>query len=508
MLLECRPLNEVAVGHGGPILRLDAATHARFALIALLGVLLVCAVVGGVGEQRKQPASARVTDLDALFFENSFTQTSQADSCHLAFLDTLLHRTPSAANYKGVISYLDSPNWRVAGLAHQVLRTHDHPAKAEAQVHLVERFLAESHRPAVPWESIHQHQARVAVLREVLDCLEPTSVAGSRELLVRILDHGPDSVVRARALELLVKQSPERCRPLVLAAVADPSDRVRLTALDIISKNGWAEAAAGIETLASSPRPVLRRRAAEVLHQFGRRIDTIEYGESVLQAAQDYANQLWQAGLQWRDVVPEAAGTVDEQRFVESLHRHAEDYLDRSLGANSDPLDSQGVLFLAAAARTGQRKLTLRLWEYEVTRTDSAEELRSSGMETLARNRILAGLVAYQRGEQAEGLQELASVAKIARAADPASPVQVYVRQAGALSAAIWQTTIRQASPEESFGPPHSDDPVACLAARLLDRLDLTNPNHRAEARHRIDAWCGLVPSPERTAVHRNLLAN
>lgn len=487
---------------------LDAETHARLALIGLVGVILACAAVGGIGEQPNERVPARVTDLDPYIFGNAFRRTNEADAGHLAFLDRLLHRAPVAAELKSALSYLDHPNWEVAGRAHQVLRTHRRPELAQAQYQLLERTLANSHDPTEAFAYFHQHRARLAVLREVLDSLEPSSVDECRGLLVQLLDHDPDGLARARALELLATQPPEGWRRLVLTALVDPSERVRLVALDVISNNGWTEAAARIKPLASSPRPVLRRRATEVLERFGCRVDPVEYGESVIRAAEVLANQLWHAGLELREVIPLAAWQDDKQLFIELLNRRAEDYLDRSAGSNAGRAESHGILFLAAAARAGQRKLTLRLWEHEISRTDTDEELRNRGLETWARNRILAGLAAYRRGNKTEALRELTSVANFGEVAGPSSSIQVYVRQTGAISAAIWQSTIHRVGPEPSIDPPTSIDPVARLATRLLDRLDLTDPDHRTEAHRRFDAWCGLAPSAETSGIHRTPLAN
>ena len=63
-------------------------------------------------------------------------------------------------------------------------------------------------------------------------------------------------------------------------------------------------------------------------------------------------------------------------------------------------------------------------------RTDSDEELFERGMETLARNRLLAALAAYQQGDRADGLQKLASISKLAYGAPPGTPRDMFVRQA------------------------------------------------------------------------------
>ena len=52
------------------------------------------------------------------------------------------------------------------------------------------------------------------------------------------------------------------------------------------------------------------------------------------------------------------------------------------------------------------------------------------------------------------------------------------------------------------------------LRARLIARgidakcLDLADPDHRTEAHHRIDTWCGLAPAAEASGIHRTPLAN
>jgi hypothetical protein len=309
-------------------------------------------------------------------------------------------------------------------------------------------------------------------------------------------------------MAVLATQPPKGWRQLVCSKLDDPSERVRLLALEIISQSQWREVIPRVQGLASSPRPAIRRRAAEVLDRFGRRAEPNEYGDSVIRAANHLANSLGQAGMKLREVIPHEFDRDDDPRIIELLDRCCEEYLDRPTASNSDRPDAQGVLLLAAASRLGRRKMTLRLWEQEIGLTDSDDDLLNRGLEALARNRMVAGLAAYRRGDKTEALQELSSVAKFADAAGPSSPIQVYVRQSGDLSAAIWQSSIHPIESQPAIGSPISIDRVAQLAGRLLDRLDLADSTHRIEAHRRIDAWCGLAPNAEPTNGHRTPMAN
>jgi hypothetical protein len=489
-------------------LKLDAATHARLALIGILGVTLACAAASNIGESPEERPASHPADFESKLSDFASKRLGEADAGRLAFLDRLSHQTLGAADVRIVLGYLNHSNWEVARRAHRVLQTHGCPELAEAQLKLLERLVLESRHPAEVLPDFQRHLTRLAALHEILDSLESPRSDELREVLIQFLDLGPDGRTRSRALEVLATRPPADWFRLVLHALDDPSEQVRLVALDLVSANGWTEAASAIEPLASSPRPTLRRRAAEVLEQFGRRVDPIEYGESVTRAAGELSDRLRQAGINPRDAIAATARQVDEVHFIEMLHRSAEDYLDRGPPANSRPMDARGILYLAAAARAGHRKLTVRLWEHEIGRTDTDEEMLDRGLECWARNRILAGLASYERGNKTEALHALTPVANIAAESGRSASLQVYVRQSGALSAAIWQSTIHHGETNSPTDQRTSTDPVARLATQLLNRLDLANPDHRIEAHRRVDAWCGLAPAAEPTGVHRRPLAN
>lgn len=488
-------------------MKLDAATHARLALVGLLGIALACAAASMINERPNQRASNQPADLESGLSGFPFPHPTEVDAGHLALLEKLRHRAPAAAELKEVFGYLDHPNWEIARRAHQVLKAHCPSKLAEAQLKLLERSIAEA-QPPVGLHDFEQHRARVATLHEVLESSAPPPGDSLRKALVQLVELGPDGRARSRALELLATRPPAAWQRQVLRALDDPSERVRLIALDLISANGWTEAAVAVEPLASSARPTLRRRAAELLGQFGHQVHPIEYGESVGRAAVDLADQLLQAGIEPREVILAATRVDDADAFSELLHRHAEDYLDRGSPVDSGTVDAHGIMYLAVAARVGQRKLAVRLWEHEISRCDTDEEMLDRALECWARNRIVAGLACYEKGNTAESLQALTSVANIVAAAGRSPSLQVYVRQSGMLSAAIWELAVQHIEPHPSVGQPNSADPVARLATRLLNRLDLANPDHRAEAYRRIDAWCGLAPAAPGNGVHRSPLAN
>jgi hypothetical protein len=278
---------------------------------------------------------------------------------------------------------------------------------------------------------------------------------------------------------------------IVLAALDDPSERVCVAALEIVAANRWDAAAPRVEQLASSPRPELRRCALAALQDLGRVVKPREYGDCVMRAASRLADQLAEIGVDFElsEIVGgQRSGALD----FEELNRAAEAYLDRAPDSASSVRDFQGILFLAAAARVQQRKLTLRLWEHEIARADSDAELLDHGLQTVARAQLLAGLAALRRGDQTAGLQAIASVARLARSATPHSPLQVYVKQASHLSSAIWQATTTNASEPGSTVAPRASDSVTQVVVRVLGKLDLSRLEHNEEARRRLDEWCEL----------------
>jgi hypothetical protein len=355
-------------------------------------------------------------------------------------------------------------------------------------------------------ESVVEHFARVRVTREILERATPPQQAIPAHLLVRLLREGPDGRVRARALELLALEPPLEWQPLVLDSLRDPSERVRSGALDVIARMRWTAAGAAIQPIALSPRPRLQKRAREVLALLGQPIDPQQERDSVLPAARALAGRLRDAGMQYADAFPTAVVADDTQVDHDALTRHVEAYLDQTFPSASSPHDFPGVLLLAVAAQERQDKLVRRLWEYEVIQTDTEAELLGRGLETLARIRLLRGLIAYARGDRASGLAALASLARFSEHARDHPKLALYVRQASELSSAIWGASTRVESgwPVDSSSPDTTGRP----ATPLIQGLDLTDPRDLAEARRRLDAWCGLTFSASTGALHSRQLAN
>src|SRR5262249_6680568 len=131
-----------------------------------------------------------------------------------------------------------------------------------------------------------------------------------------------------------------------------------------------------------------------------------------------------------------------ESDDTESLARRVDEYLDEPHDRSPTAADCPGALLLALAVRAQRPKLTRRLWEHEVQYNDTDDELLHQGLESLARGRLLAGLLAYQRGDEAAALEKLAAVARLGRSASANSRLGVYVQHASELSQIIWQRTM------------------------------------------------------------------
>ncbi len=301
-------------------------------------------------------------------------------------------------------------------------------------------------------------------------------------------------------MELLAAQQVLVWENTVIAALDDPSEFMRMKALNIIADRRWESACPRIEQLVACSRPALRLRAVQVLKLFNFRVESGEYGELAFRTAARLAQQLQRAGMEHEDIFFEpSAGRPEVQ--IELLRSRSENYLDRNTSNQADARDFQGILLMAAAAAAGERKLALRLWEHEIGRTDSDAELLDRALETLAQNRMLAALDRYQSGDTAGGLQSLATVTRLAHGAGPWSSVHMYVIHSSEISAAIWQDEIAGRAVRSAQKPL---DRVNRLAKNLLNRLDLSRPDHRAEALRRLDAWCGLTEPtrPGRPALH------
>jgi hypothetical protein len=408
---------------------------------------------------------------------------------------------------------LDDRNWAVAGSALRLLRLHGHPEWRAAQIRVLRRAaeytadrLRASRSLAVP--PFRDWQDCVQLLCEALDYEVSMYTVGSgvrndlTALLIPLVSNCQDAGVRARALTLLRRAPPHNWQPIVLAALDDSSERVQLAALEIVAANRWDIAATRVVPLASSPRPLLRQRAAAVLERLGYTAEPREYGDCIMAAASQLANQLAEAGVPVADALPTASQQHGDTLDLEHLNQCVEAYLDRPADDASDG-DFRGVLLLAAAARSGQRKLTLRLWERESARVDSNAELLERGLETVARDRLLDGLMALRSSDQPAGLEALDSIARLAQAAAPHARLQAYWKHAGQLSAAARQSAATNSHVLSADDLRNAPDSVAQVADRLFDNLDLSRTPDREEAQRRLDDWCGIRPSSHNTRFDR-----
>jgi hypothetical protein len=243
-----------------------------------------------------------------------------------------------------------------------------------------------------------------------------------------------------------------------------------------------------------------------VLGRLGLANDPVEYGECVMQSAQELADQLERLGI---DVARAVLCCEPNEPFAnEELVREAEAYLDRAADRDVSCADFRGVLFLAAASITQQRKLTLRLWEYEINRTDSDDQLLDHALQSAARSRLLAGLAAIRGGSLDRGLADLSEVVRLGSGSAPTSGLRVYAAQAGIMS-----SVIRRSEPVypryRARQVRHTPSSVTRAVSAVLGDFDLARPEQREEAGHRLDQWCGLNVAPRQKHLGRlQTLAN
>jgi hypothetical protein len=483
--------------HGGQTL--DAAGRFRVSLIVLLGMLL--ALLALPGKSAKSRISLRLADSEVAAGRRFALQISPADSALVAQLERLSHRAPTAAEWRRVSACLEHRSWLVVRAAFVVLCAHQKADSPAVCPRLLQRALEESLRSGETEEPPHEQRARVAVMSDVLQRLNPDSESAVGPLLARVFRLAPSGPIRAQALELLARQPPADWEQVIRAALADPSQQVRLVALEFVSRHGFTSLLPIVELLLGDARPAIQARASEVLAQFGRP-SSHDDGRSALRAARTLAEQLWSAGFRYRDAVPAADGQ-NESLDRQTLAQHAEAYLDESADRRAAADDFRGLLLLAAAVRAGHDKLTRRLWEHEVGRTDTDDELRDRAIEALARGRLLDGLHAYARGERSLALAELATIAPLVAAANGSPRVQAHAEHARELSTAIWSAAM--VGPESGS---HGGDPAAAFAYSVLADLDLSDARHRREAQRRLDSLCGLPPSDPRDGRSANAMAN
>jgi hypothetical protein len=411
-------------------------------------------------------------------------------------------RPLTSAELQRVADALHDRDWAVTAIALEVLREHDHPDWRSTQSRVLQRaaeFTAErmnSHRSG-PAPTFRQWRACIRLVHEILE-REVSRNAGTSDspndlqaTLIAIVSNCRDGGSRARALTLLRRSPPHNWQSIVQQAIDDPSEQVRLVALDIVAEARWETAHTAVEQLASSPRPNLRQRAAEVLAQFGRSVKPAEYGNSVMTAAGQIADQLAQAGVSPADAWSIALGKPSRGATgIDYLNERAEQYLDQSVESDPEVVDHYGILLLAAAAHSSQRKLVIRLWEREVAFLDSDNEFLERALETLARRRLIEGIAAVRSGDEHQGLQSLAAIARLARDAASHSILQDYMKSAGQLSAAVGNAA--NSAPPSSPEMPAARESAIHLASQILDGLDLSQPQDAAEARRRLDTWIGV----------------
>ncbi len=480
--------------------------RSRLCLIGLIAFFCAGVAVFGVGRQGAGANRSRppTSSLRAVSWPSRLAAEHVAELRQLEAFD---RRAPAGAEWARVLASVDHASWRVAGAAVRVVRAHQHPKRVEVESRLLERAVACRFESDAASDEFAQRIYCVRVVRWILEDVDAAQHNVPNALLVQILDSCPDGPSRGRALELAAGRPPADWHRVVMRALQDSSERVRMVAIDEVDKHRWFDAAPLVEELAGSPRPALRRRAEESLRRIGSQSKTLDYRDAALAAARAVADRIWNAGMNVRDASLSNDSSTSVAALREELALAAEDYLDLATGRPGEADDAPGVLLLAAAVRVGHVKLTLRLWEHDVARTDSDEEMIDRGLETIARNRLLAALEACRTGDATRALGELASLPNLARAASDRSLVQAYQFHASEMSTAIW----RHAHPDSLARPSRrSREPsrgLVSFASELLDDLDFRKPADRGEFRRRLDAWCGLTP-PAAAAPRRNVMAN
>ncbi len=366
-----------------------------------------------------------------------------------------------------------------------------------------ERLAAErpDDRDRSPFETI----ARQTLIAEVAEFMTEPGGGQPAAVLRTVVRFAPQGSVRARALRLLAAVEPrhER-RRLAAAALCDSSEPTLVAAIEIVGSNGFTEMSDRLVALAASPRPVLRRHAKHVLRSLGQRVESVDYSTAVLDAVNELASRLVEAGLEFHDVLPWAADASNEAQH-EAIVEAAEAYLDGVAGASAAPDDGHGVLLLVAAARSRHDRITIRLWEHEIRFADSNEEMLARGLTALARARLISGLIACRQGDRSAALDDLAGLAGLARRSATDVRLQIYVENAAAVSAAIWRGTRNQFT---GLRGPDGGDAATRLATTVLGSLDCTDRAGRLEAHRRIDAWCGIESSPQSGDSRSTRMAN
>jgi|GEM_PF-4218898 len=488
--------------------RLDGSDQTRLALLGLLaGVLGVTAATAP-----PLPAVPPTKPGPRGLAGPGPRESSDPHAALIGHLERLGKTEPTPAQWGQVSAAIDHSSWRVARRAFHVLNAHEHPQRQAAAIRLLARAIdyerTGAERPGEAQRSSYETFARQLLIADVAEFMTPPTADQPAAVLRAAMRFAPQGSVRARALRLLApSESRDDRSRLVAAALRDSSELVLIAALDIIAAHGHDEAPDRIHLLAASPRPMVRGRAAQVLRRLGRSAAPGDYSAAVIDAVNELASRLVEAGLEFRDVLPWAANASNESQH-EAIVQAAETYLDAAAGSAAPSDDGHGVLLLVAAARSRHDRLTIRLWEHEIRLADSDGEMLSRGLQALARARLISGLMAYRQGDRSAALDDLAALAGLTRAQIAADVrLQIYVANAAAVSAAIWNGTTNQVESIVAAGLDDSDE-AGRLATTVLGSLDHADPAQRTEAHRRIDSWCGIRVDRQPDEFRRGRMAN
>jgi hypothetical protein len=486
--------NVCAAGHSGGqrvkedmCMLLNAVARSRLSLVTLLVFLTVSLSLSYGSRSNRNDA----TNSDIRWSENALSGNSgvASDVAIMQLIAELQHRPATPAERRHVVQELNNPRWHLTRAAWEALKDQPDARGPDISLHILRRAAAETSVASTISASFDDWQECLATVHEVLDretdsrWETPARQESLERILAGLLANCRDASVRAHALRCLAHRQPDVRQELLAMALDDPSERVCLVALEIVESSARSELIPHIQPLASSPRPDVRGRAASALRALGSVAESDEYGECVMAAAIQLADRLLDLGVDAStySVAPggRGLGALDAEEFS----RSAEDYLDQALPANE--AEFSGVLYLALAARLQLRKLTLRLWDREIVRADSDDELVGHGLEAVARAEWIDGLIALRRGDETAGRERLARVSGFADVAAPHSRLRAYAVQANRLAASL----------RRADQPPAEHAQATIAVQEILGSLDLARADQWAEARRRLDAWCGLDAS-------------
>jgi hypothetical protein len=376
---------------------------------------------------------------------------------------------------------LAHPSWQVVGPAYRIMRLA--PERQCLPRPLVSRIRA----GVEPAPNADELAAWITLLDDLLADMQAGALSPELDLLADWTTRGPSGRFRAQAFRVLVGHSADAAARQLRSMLEDPSQQVRLAALDAIGLRRNRALVAAVRPLTSDSRPAVRAKARLLLEQLGANSGPPTAAAQDLRTARRITDELVAAGLRTGDILTALGGPPGDAIDVGWLLRAAERYLD--MADDSRPADVPGVLLLAAAVSANEQKLSRRLFERLMAASDSDGELLDMTFDALASRRIASALNAYLLGDRAGSLSELAALARLARPSSPNPHRLRHMAEAARLSGAIWQSTLHP-------GDEHADREMQRLAEQVWKGLDPRQARNEQTAAARFDALrcdCGTA---------------